>query len=360
MSLSYFSYYQSEKLPLPSISVLSEIIPILEDEWVPFRRCELCGRNVHCPYVERYEDGDYVGFKEIKCGVIAQSLRGLVKLSENEFSNLSLENQQEYLDALYYVTQYIIDSDSLFLLLQSPEGLIEDYIEDYGSKVAVRIIGGISRTRDNLNKACALLKSIPFVGSKRIMLLVEGASEAAFVSRLLVRDSCFLHNIEVKSYGSESNKKYNVIRLLIQEYQDKGYHVLIQVDVDGKPNNLNEANYWGLKDHVSKELISGDDIFPFSKDLEASYPPELLCKLLAETLKLEPEQIYKAIFEPKSEKNTLYKRLEDDLGFMPSKPKLAEGIADLFSDYDLVNDLEFTDNELVKFIKFLERHAREI
>ncbi|EGQ7970882.1 hypothetical protein HRO20_003508 [Vibrio cholerae] len=356
MSLSYFSYNQSEKLALPSISLLSEAIPILEDEWVPFLRCELCGRNAHCPYAERYEDGDYVGFNEIKCGVIAQSLRGLVKLSENEFSNLSLENQQKYLDALYYFTQYIIDSDSLFSSLQSPEELVENY----GAKVGLRMIGGISRTRDNLNKACALLQNIPFVSSKRIMLLVEGASEAALVSRLIIRDSYFLHNVEVKSYGSESNKKYNVIRLLIQEYQSKGYHVLIQVDVDGKPDNLNEANYWGLKEHVNVGLIHGDDIFPFREDLEASYPPELLCELLAETFGLEPQQIYKAISEPKSEKNTLYKRLEDDLGFMPSKPKLAKDIADLVSDYDLVNNLDFTDNELVKFIKFLERRAIEI
>lgn len=356
MSLSYFSYDQRKKLALPSLSLLSEAIPILEDEWVPFLRCELCGRNAHCPYAERYEDGDYVGFNEKKCGVIAQSLRGLVELSENEFSNLSLENQQKYLDALYYFTQYIIDSDSLFSSLQSPEELVENY----GAKVGLRMIGGISRTRDNLNKACALLQSIPFVSSKRIMLLVEGASEAAFVSRLIIRGSCFLHNVEVKSYDSGSNKKYNVIRLLIQEYQSKGYHVLIQVDVDGKPDNLNKANYWGLKEHVSVGLIHSDDIFPFSEDLEASYPPELLCELLAETLGLEPQQIYKAISEPKSEENTLYKRLEDDLGFMPSKPKLAKDIADLVSDYDLVNEPDFTDNELVKFIKFLESRAIEI
>lgn len=356
MSLSYFSYDQSEKLALPGISLLSETIPILEDEWVPFLRCELCGRNAHCPYAERYEDGDYIGFSEIKCGVIAQSLRGLVKLSENEFSNLSLENQQKYLDALYYFTQYIIDSDSLFSSLQSPEELVENY----GSKVGLRMIGGISRTRDNLNKACALLQGIPFVSSKRIMLLVEGASEAAFVSRLLIRDSYLLHNVEVKSYDCESNKKYNVIRLLIQEYQSKGYQVLIQVDVDGKPDNLNEANYWGLKEHVSKGLLQGDDIFPFSEDLEASYPPELLSELLAETMGLEQHQIYNAIFEPKSDKNTLYKRLKDDLGFMPNKPKLAKDIADLISDYDLVHDLDFTDNEVVKFIKFLESRAIEI
>ncbi|MBJ6903728.1 hypothetical protein, partial [Vibrio cholerae] len=75
-------------------------------------------------------------------------------------------------------------------------------------------------------------------------------------------------------------------------------------DVDGKPDNLNEANYWGLKEHVNVGLIDGDDIFPFGEDLEASYPPELLCELLAETFGLEPKQIYKVISEPKSEKNT--------------------------------------------------------
>lgn len=356
MSLSYFSSDQSEKLALPGISLLSEAIPILEDEWVPFLRCKLCGRKAHCPYAEKYEDGDYVGFNEIRCGVIAKSLRGLVKLSESEFSNLSLENQQNYLDALYYFTKYIIDSDSLFSSLQSPEELVENY----GPKVGLRMIGSISRTRDNLNKACALLQNIPFVSSKRIMLLVEGASEAAFVSRLLIRDSYLLHNVEVKSYDSESNKKYNVIRLLIQDYQSKGYHVLIQVDVDGKPENLNESNYWGLKEHVSIGLLHVDDIFPFSEDLEAAYPPELLSELLAEIMGLEQHQIYKAIFEPKSDKNTLYKRLNDDLGFMPSKPKLAKDIADLVSDYDLVHDLNFADNELVKFIKFLESRAIKI
>jgi hypothetical protein len=66
------------------------------------------------------------------------------------------------------------------------------------------------------------------------------------------------------------------------------------------------------------------------------------------------------IFEPKSEKNTLYKRLKDDLGFMLSKSKLAKDIADLISDYYLVNDRDDTDNELVKFIKFLESRAIQI
>ncbi|GIU52601.1 hypothetical protein TUM4438_45700 [Shewanella sairae] len=75
---------------------------------------------------------------------------------------------------------------------------------------------------------------------------------------------------------------------------------------------------------------------------------------------LDQQQIYKAIFEPKSKNNALYKRLKDDLGFMPSKPKLAKDIADLISDYNLVHDLDFIDNEVVKFIKFLEIRATEI
>ncbi|HCG7279381.1 TPA: hypothetical protein NJ358_000107 [Vibrio parahaemolyticus] len=356
MTLYYYSYDQSERFPLPDTTLLSDVIPILEDEWVPYLRCELCGRNDQCAYVEKYEDDNYVGFNEIKCGVVSKSLKGVIELSESQFTSLNPDERQKFIDALYYLVQYVISSDTFISSIQKPKELVENY----GLVVGFKIIGGVSRTRDYLNKACALLQSIPFVGSKRIMLLVEGASEAAFIERLLVRDSYLLHNVEVKSYDSESNKKYNVIRLLIQEYKSKGYHVLIQVDVDGKSENLNESNVWGLKEHVQKGLLAFDDIFSFSEDLESSYPKELLCESLSEMYDLEPARVYEAIFNPKSSKNTLYKRLLEDLGNMPSKPKLAKEIADLVSDYDLANDKNFADNELVKFIKFIEHRARKI
>lgn len=354
MTLSFLSHDEVGRIEVDDKASLTSLISQLHDEWVPILKCELCGRNDNCNFVQPYENGD--GFKEIKCGVISNFLTGVIVLSEHDFATLDVESKKKYLDAVFYLLEYAVLSDSFVAALQKPSKLIEDY----GSLVGVNLIGTISETSFYLSKASLLLKDIPFVNSKRIMLLVEGESEECFVNRLKLKDAAPFPRVDVKSYGGKDNKKYSDIRQLVNEYKKQGYHVLIQVDADGKPDRLNERNYWGLKRHVDNGLISKEDIFSFSEDLEAAYPAELLSEALVDLCGFDAEQVISVMENPVSIEDTFYKRLKEDLGSIPSKLTLAQGLADRIDYDDVLYKSEFDENEIVRFMKFISGHALKI
>ncbi|MFQ3177217.1 MAG: hypothetical protein ACI9H9_000322 [Pseudoalteromonas tetraodonis] len=354
MEVSYKSFDDLSRKYIDAEKTLNDIAPLLIDEWVPYFDCIKCGRNDYCKYTKKrlfYPDL----FEEVKCGVVSSFITGISSLSNDDYNKLSTGHKEKFLDVLYYLTQYCIDSESFIGSFQ-----IANFIPDlYDGTIGANLIGMVSETRGNLDKACSIMQEIDFLSSKRIMLLVEGESELEFVKRLKAHSSFHLDKVEVKSYGGESSKKYSVIRLLMNEFKSKGYKVIIQVDVDGNPNKLNEMNLWGMKDHVSNNLLEKNDIFAFSYDLEEAYPKELLYESLIEFGHNE-DKVRKALTNPQSTKNTLYKRLNEDLGRLPSKLELAKSIADLVSSYDLVFDKNFKGNELIRFYEFISNHSMKI
>lgn len=331
---------------------LGEDVPVsllkkeLVNEWVPHFDCFKCGRKTYCKYAETRNGTDYL-YHEVQCGVVKSFIEEYVDISADNFDKLSTISKNDFLLGLYYLSKFVFDSENYIGAFQQ-QGFIE---EMYTEQVAKRLLGLATDIQISLQRACEHLWKVDFTCAKRIMLLVEGVSEKEFIEQYAKLELGFIGNVYVDSYDGKDNRGKNKIFKIINYFKNKGFKVLMQIDKDGKEVNLNQ--------HVNSGLLTNDDYFAFTEDLENTYPNELIAECLEE-FGSDSEVILQRLSLPRATGVTLYKHLKEAAVWLPPKPLFAKKMANLVSEYDLVNRNDCQSMELVQFLKFISTHSLKI
>ncbi|WP_028862413.1 hypothetical protein [Psychromonas aquimarina] len=347
MYIKAYSYDGISFINLSSQLSMEDLKRELIDEWTPNIDCFKCGRKSYCKYSVNRGNCDYL-YQEIQCGVVSNFIEEYLDIADKKYQSLNKAKKEEFLKGLYHLTKFTYDAENYIGAFQE-KGFIS---EMYSEQVGERLLGLAADINDSLVKACSHLKNTEFTRSERIMLLVEGQSEKDFVELFTKLNSAYFSGVYVESYDGKDNKRKDKVFLLINYFKEKGFKVIFQIDQDGNPAiNLNQ--------HIKSNLITENDFFAFSDDLEATYPKELIAECLTE-FGSDYGTIIEHLNSPKKDDVTLYNHLKNIAVWMPPKPLFAKKMAELVSDYDLFYREDYKDFELVSFLKFVSSHAMKI
>ena len=344
--LKILNYDGTQEIEIGENVSFSNLKRELVDEWTPYFDCFKCGRKSYCKYAENRGGTDYL-YNEVQCGVVRNFIEEYMNISAKEFNALSEPSRNDFLLGLYYLAKFVFDSENYIGAFQQ-RGFIN---EMYTEQVANRLLGLATDIQIVLQKACENLKQVDFTCSKRLMLLVEGASEKEFIEQYSKLELGFIGSVYVESYDGKDNRDKKKIFQIINYFKSKGFKVLMQIDKDGKEINLNQ--------HVSSGLFAHEDYFAFSEDLENTYPHELIAECLEE-FGSDYDLIIKRLSIPREAGVTLYSHLKEAAQWLPPKPLFAKKMATLVSEYDLVNRDDCKNMELVQFLKFISAHSIKI
>lgn len=343
-------YGKSTTLKIDNTIDLVSLTPLMVDEWVPHQDCIKCGRNDYCKYAIRRPD-DYHNFEYIKCGVVSKFIEQYALLANTAYIEFNDNEKNEFLTSFYLLSKFVFEAESLIGLFQQ-----DNFVSElYDGLLGPQIIGSVADIRHLLNDACSHLQHVTSLSSQRIMLLVEGQSEKDFVEKFASLNSPYFDRIVVESYDGDANKKKGKLHLLLNYFKNKGYKVIIQIDCDGKFS----ANNFGLQSYINSNLITENDIYEFTYDLESSYETALIAECLGD-FGIDSKVVEARLHEDKSKNSTLYNHLNDVIDFMPTKPLFAKAMAELISAYDFFHEKEKETNEAIKFLKFLSAHSMKI
>ncbi|WP_318483372.1 hypothetical protein [Photobacterium leiognathi] len=344
--LKILNYDGTEEIEIEKSLSQHDLKKTLVNEWTPYFDCFKCGRKSYCKYSENRTGTDYL-YNEVQCGVVKSFIEEYIDISATEFETLSETSKNEFLLGLYYLSKFVFDSENYVGAFQQ-RGFIN---EMYTEQVANGLLGLATDIRISLQRACEHLKQVDFTRAQRLMILVEGASEKEFIEQYSKLELGFIGSVYVESYDGKDNRDKKKIFQLINHFKSKGFKVLMQIDKDGKDINLNQ--------HVQSGLFDHNDYFAFSEDLENTYPNELIAECLEE-FGSNSEAVLERLSTTRASGVTLYTHLKEIVEWLPPKPLFAKKMANLVSQYDLVNRGDCEHLELVKFLKFISEHSLKI
>ncbi|HFQ5568043.1 TPA: hypothetical protein ACGUM2_004428 [Vibrio vulnificus] len=344
--LKILNYKGTEDIEIEECLSHDALKKTLVDEWTPYFDCFKCGRKSYCKYSEKRAGVDYL-YNEVQCGVVKNFIEEYIDISAAEFVTLSETSKNEFLLGLYYLSKFVFDSENYVGAFQQ-RGFIN---EMYTEQVANRLLGLATDIRISLQRACEHLKQVDFTRAQRLMILVEGASEKEFIEQCSKLDVGFIGSVYVESYDGKDNRDKKKIFQLINHFKSKGFKVLMQIDKDGRDISLSQ--------HVNSGLFGHEDYFAFSEDLENTYPNELIAECLEE-FGSNYEAVLERLSVPRKSGVTLYTHLKEAAEWLPPKPLFAKKMANLVSEYDLINRDDCEHMELVKFLKFISAHSLKI
>lgn len=187
-----------------------QLASILIEAWIPYYECDKCGKVDFCKYTEPnpYRPGRK---KDIKCGVAVNALQNFVRVSFLKLSRIEKNHQQNVLDAAYYFTRYIYESELYNGLCIDLETL--DWFGAYSLGTMVRI----SHLAEDLTQFRSLLKDIPDFAYNIPVFFVEGEAEEAFLFELQKTGSSWFQNLNVRCSGGEGNLNAKRVTELFQQ-----------------------------------------------------------------------------------------------------------------------------------------------
>lgn len=343
--LFVFDIYGVERLPLAGELEASRLADRLVQEWIPYYECHKCGRFDYCKYVQRLPQNPILA-RDIKCGVVESALRLFVEHTFDLLGTLKTTQRQDYLDAAFHYTQFVLDAEIDIGRYMNPS------MVKYWMDLGPRFYGVIVGLRQHLDRIAENLKSIPDFYSQQPVLFVEGYSEEAFLSKLRESHSTWFLDLIVEVYGGRGNRKLKRIEMLLERYKRQGYKVYIQGDADGSGGDC-------FQHIVTKGLVTPDRTFVFVHDFETSIPLELLLSALKEMGELE--EVTASAFREKlgnytgPVRDALRRHYSLDLDSL--KLTLATQVADLLNRPHATwwRDERFLQTELGRFLQFVMR-----
>ncbi|QSZ41365.1 hypothetical protein GJV85_04340 [Sulfurimonas aquatica] len=334
--LYLYRYANSDRIELNGIHSKESIIELMVDEWIYYMECHKCGKSDYCKYTEPHNvNPDKKA--EIKCGVAKDFITNYINNTFDSIEDLEIEQKQAYLDTAYYLSQYVQSAEIGIGTL-----INEDYLSVWG-EFAPALYGFTKEPLDYLNKAHKEMKHVGMFRSKKSLILVEGYSENIFVDNF--------SDIKVVNYEGEGRIRYDKIEFLVQEYQEDGYEVYLQSDMDGKPHN----------DKVNKiingGLIKEENIFQFKHDFESSIPAKLFYTILIDN------ELISDTFENFEEGIDLQRGIvhyvETKYDISINKRMIATEVSLAIHKYsrrrNLYQDERFLDTEIGKFWNFIRK-----
>ena len=320
-----------------------ELASILVEAWIPYYECDKCGKVDFCKYTEphQYRPGRT---REIKCGVAVNALQNFVRVSFPVLSKIEKSHQQKVLDAAYYFTRYIYESEQYNGLCIDPEML--DWFGQYSLGTMVRI----SRLAEDLTQFRSLLRDVPDFSYNIPIFFVEGEAEEAFLFEMQKTRSSWFQNLNVRCIGGEGNFNARRVTELFQQLRRQGYNVFVQAD--GDVNNCIQA----INTLIANGVLDEEKVVKFKYDFESTFPPGMLLKALQQLKKLEG--VTKEEFEMKvySQAKSVVKTIRTVYGIDldPLKVNLAKELASVLKESGLWwTDEEFLKTEIGELLKFI-------
>ena len=317
------------------------------ERWIPYYECHKCGKGDYCKYTIPYSNQTSKK-QDIKCGVAKKALENYVEITFHVLENADKQKQQRYLDSAFHFFNYIYKSEQL------NGAIIDDDKLEYWGKYSKFFLTEILSLRDILNDFGKNFKELSEVYEGQSILLVEGETELKFIENLrgdgnTSRASFYI----VDCYHGKGNKLPKRIQMLIDDYKLKGYSIYIQGDEDGTGDG---SGFDKFKYYVDKEIIEKDNIFQFEHDFESSIPRKILFYILKDLnlIKEESPQEFYDLPNDKSINLILKENYNIDTEQNNLKTKIAKKLGKILFHYDRIQNEEFNDSELFRFIKFID------
>lgn len=334
--LYLYTYSDKEKIDLTGLYSENMIIEIMIEKWIPYMECHKCGKSDYCKYVEPH--GVNPDKKaEIKCGVGRDFITNYINTTFNSLDGVDDEQKQAYLNAAFYLTEYVQSAE-----INIGTFINQDYLSGWGT-YAPTLYGFTKQTLDYLNKAHKEMKHLEMFRSKKNVILVEGFSEEIFIQNF--------SQIEVVNYEGKGRIDFSKIEFLVKQYQEKGYEVYLQSDLDGSAENQKVNRI------IKEGLIKEENIFQFKYDFETSIPPRFFYNILKNNELIEDE--YEDFKKDVDLKRGIVKHVENKYSISINKRMIATEISlmihKLSRGKNLYHDEDFLTTEIGKFWNFFNR-----
>lgn len=336
MNITFPSVDIDEYKTVGSDKNLIELTQLAIHEWISVISCEKCGRKNVCLY--RGADQNDI------CKIMQTFIANIFSEVNDIYCSKSDKEKENILKSMFSLVQFVFEAE-----LYTGYFLIPNFIEDvYGKGISRKVIGSVVDFKKHIESFLRLSKDIVEFESKPVVILTEGASEAAFIRELYPYAS-----FEVEDYDGEGNKRSGKLLPLMRRYARIGYEVFAQSDLDGKSNDKN-----GFSQYIGNGSLNFTigHTFAFEYNLEQSYPVELLYVVLKNSQCIVDDEISYESFKSHMD-NCLnrYEKLNEIIDAVPSKVKLAQMMAKAIrygtkKIYEVVGD-----TELGKFIEFVKK-----
>ena len=325
-----------------TVEILADL---LVHEWVPYTECDHCGRFSYCAFVERNPYNPDRA-QDIRCGVAVKALREFITRTAHLVSGGPAPDVQAYLDGAFHFFRYTHDAE-----IGTGRFLDAGMLDFYAEQVPM-VFGSIAGRRRHLDKMAEALDRFPEFRTSASVLLVEGHTEAQFVTTLRESGFAWFLYFDVASYDGKGNADAKRLRMLLKDYKKRGYKVYAQGDRDGHPTGAVD----GL---VDSGLLASDNAFLFGFDFESAVPLGLLYDVLVD-LGRAPVGVSRVGFVATlaSATTAISKAIPTTwaLDLSADKPGLAAALARRIISTDLWwQDEEFMKTELGRFLHFVCR-----
>ena len=320
---------------------------LLIENWIPYFECHKCGRWDYCKYAKPHKVNPNRS-EDIKCGVVADSLRNFVQVTFVILEKLDDKKTQDYLNGAFFFCKFVNDAE------QSIGMFMDERFLNHFKEYSPMLFGNLTKLRDILNGLGSYWKEIPEFKANNHVLYLEGYSEEKFLDELRKSHLSWFSHLNVEVYCGKSNKKKKRIQMLLKNYVDKGYVIYIQGDADGS-NSKNIFNSL-----IEAGSINEANTFVFKYDFESSIPIPLLYDVLKNMGILEDKS--KEEFETQlgNENISIIEKLNEkfSIDLKPDKMEFAKTLARILSKPGNIwwnNNKFMNESELGQFLKFIQK-----
>ena len=324
---------------------ISELNEILIKEWIPYRSCCSCGKKDYCKFYNQVDES-------YQCGVAIKALNNFLQDTFFEVLNSTTNEKQKFLNSVFFFCKYVIQSEQINGVLINRENF---NLHGWDLKAYSAMIPPI---RETLNEFSKNLKELPKLYCETSILLVEGQSEMILINNLRGNKNEFrFWNFLVDCYYGRSNKTRNRLKILLDKYQENGYHVYLEGDQDGRGEG--NKNYNEFRDFINDGYLSNDNVFQFKYDLETAIPKKTVYNFLMENSLLIDESFFSFDAKIQTKRKSINDCLLDVYGIDMERFNLKKRIAEYVGKFYFVvlpeEEKHFKESELGKFVEFLDR-----
>ena len=322
----------------------NKLVDLFVYEWIPWYDCyDVCSRSDYCKFPKQ----NVSGISDIQCGVAIEAVRNYVHTTFNELEKLSKDQLQGYLDGAYHLTMYVFESE-----LYIGRAMDSRYLNAF-KEWSPAFFGQLASLRKHLDSFSASTSIIPSFQTSKGIILVEGESEKAFIDTLKLSHATWFLNLNVEVYQGKSNRGHPKLRLLLQNYNSKGYRPYIQGDADGGAINIFDALI------QNNSIIKKENTFVFKYDFETAVPSHItysVLKALGYLSEISLED-FDRLTSGVSEESILNKvKKLFDINLENEKVAFAQTVAKILNKHSGWNKSEvFMKSELGEFLLFLRK-----
>lgn len=312
-----------------------ELVSILREGWLPYYECHKCGWYGSCPHpIPHVANPDRA--QDIQCGVAVAVLDNCLRAWWHQLHGFSVEDLQHFVDALYHLVQYTLDSHL------GVGTLVANWNPDWwGPEMAASMTATPLYLRADLNGLARALGQVPFDFHRFQIVFVEGEAEKAFLE-VLSNHRLLSHADRIEVIGGKGGATPE--RIPVGLLHGQGYTVSLQLDADGSK----KKSYRELRRRVEE---MGGSVFIFEQDFESAFPPPLLAAGL-EAIDVDVDEGW-LTRHLGQQSGGVVPAVEQKYGVRIRKPDLAVRLAELY-EYNWGQLLrDWPENEIVRWVQFL-------